>query len=47
MSLLTTIEKAKEMTHHRCEKCGINLTRIEVEEYGRCMNCVREAEDDD
>jgi len=47
MSLLMAIEKAKEMTHHRCEKCGVNLTHIETEEYGCCMNCVKEAEDDD
>jgi len=47
MSLLASIEKAKEMTHHRCEKCGVLLKRIEYEEYGCCMNCVLERHDDD
>jgi len=30
----------------KCPGCGINMTRIEVEEFGRCWLCVREARED-
>jgi len=38
------IDLAKEMSGVRCE-CGLEMNRLELEEYGKCLFCVKEEED--
>mgnify|MGYP001275464143 FL=1 len=37
-------EAAKELSGVYCE-CGIQMNRLEYEEYGKCLFCVKEEED--